>query len=61
MDKSARDSEDLVTEKDIDDQFGLFTDELPNSGLPNASERLAAAYPKHNYRRVSDGQSDRPE
>ncbi|GGG73612.1 hypothetical protein [Paenibacillus radicis (ex Gao et al. 2016)] len=47
MDKNERSTEeDLVTEKDIDDKFGLFAEEPQSQVLPTASERLAASYPR---------------
>ncbi|MUT66569.1 hypothetical protein GOM71_11580 [Paenibacillus sp. NEAU-GSW1] len=54
-------SEDLVTEKDIDDQFGLFTEELQERKLPDASERLAETYTERNSTARSDSRSDRSE
>ncbi|MFF2092430.1 hypothetical protein [Paenibacillus sp. NPDC058174] len=55
MDNKERNSEeDLVTEKDIDDKFGLFTEEPQSHVLPNASERLTAAYPRQSALKKQD-------
>ncbi|WP_216651745.1 hypothetical protein [Paenibacillus sp. NEAU-GSW1] len=51
----------MVTEKDIDDQFGLFTEELQERKLPDASERLAETYTERNSTARSDSRSDRSE
>lgn len=42
--KDAR-GKDLVTQRDIDNEFGLFTDEMPEGTIPAAEEELLAAYP----------------
>ncbi|NIK71158.1 hypothetical protein [Paenibacillus sp. BK720] len=38
--------DDLVTERDIDPNFGLFTEEMPQIVLPDASSKLIDRYPK---------------
>ncbi|GLX70022.1 hypothetical protein [Paenibacillus glycanilyticus] len=37
--------EDLVTERDIDPKFGLFTEEEPNIVLPDLTSKLIERYP----------------
>ncbi|WP_155986031.1 hypothetical protein [Paenibacillus gorillae] len=55
MDKQERNSEeDLVTEKDIDDKFGLFTEEPQSYVLSNASKRLKATYPRRSALKSRD-------
>ncbi|WP_336774858.1 hypothetical protein [Paenibacillus sp. MMO-58] len=38
--------DDLVTERDIDPKFGLFTEEMPQIVLPDATSKLIDRYPK---------------
>ncbi|WP_139996809.1 hypothetical protein [Paenibacillus paridis] len=38
----------LATEKDIDPAFGLFTEEVPEGAVSEASELLLKQYPKEN-------------
>ncbi|NIK79495.1 hypothetical protein FHS15_004655 [Paenibacillus castaneae] len=41
-------SHSFVTEKDIDPEFGLFTEETQQGAVPEASETLLKQYP-HDY------------
>ncbi|WP_336787492.1 hypothetical protein [Paenibacillus sp. MMO-177] len=39
--------DDLVTERDIDPNFGLFTEEVPQIVLPDATSKLIDRYPNN--------------
>ncbi|MFF2481174.1 hypothetical protein [Paenibacillus sp. NPDC058071] len=45
-DKSDREHDDLVTEKDNDEWFGLFSDDPRANVVPDASDRLRHMYPR---------------
>ncbi|MFC4779076.1 hypothetical protein ACFO9Q_19975 [Paenibacillus sp. GCM10023252] len=38
-------NKDLVTERDIDPEFGLFADETPKGSVRGSTEELVALYP----------------
>ncbi|XEC95187.1 hypothetical protein AB6A23_00960 [Paenibacillus tarimensis] len=42
-----RGTDDLVTERDIDPEFGLFTEEKIQSEVPDATLELEKIYPVH--------------
>ncbi|GGF93007.1 hypothetical protein [Paenibacillus abyssi] len=46
--------DDLVTEKDIDPEFGLFTEEPDAAGVPDATEELIERYPSETVLRVEE-------
>jgi hypothetical protein len=49
-DRDNHTSNSLVTEKDIDPSFGLFTEEAQGGAVSDATELLQKQYPQHNER-----------
>jgi hypothetical protein len=47
-DHDQRHAKSLVTEKDIDPDFGLFTEEMREGAVPHASELLEKQHPNEN-------------
>ncbi|GGD93679.1 hypothetical protein [Paenibacillus nasutitermitis] len=45
MDKNANEDKDLVTQRDIDKDAGLFTDEVPENVIQGAADELLEVYP----------------
>lgn len=52
MKNRKHDPDTLVTEKDIDSEFGLFTEDMRKEALPDTEEELEEKYPPKSRTRI---------
>ncbi|WP_036717288.1 hypothetical protein [Paenibacillus harenae] len=53
-DRHEHEPHSLVTERDIDPEFGLFTQDVLGGGVRNAVDQLKEKYPEHDVARVHE-------